>query len=464
MNNRTTIMGEFTSEDSAKWTVTDGVSTGDANKGLPLATRDLTGTQTLDSSRMAVYGIDETTGKMVIKTVNPGTDGGKDITGIPKRETNPSEAQVPGTIAVYEYDTKLTDSNAGYSMGGVNINKYQDVKIKQTWAGIDSTKNMPAQGFVVQDENGKAISPEINVPEGETGVEEREITIPSAKYWTIETEKTPEGQDVVKESKTNQKIEQSLLKDTPIDGKTYSYKEKYNYYSQDDGAYHIYNVMTESTQEKEADFTVLLFDSKDPKKKLSGAKFTLQNAKETIELVTDANGRASFSNVSPGTYTLIENKAPNGYKRDTSAKQIKIDNDGKVSVSGDNIAMQAGKIQTELDHHQYYPSYPSYMNALHYGKIDKNGNIEFYIHLKPEANGYDGSTNKDTRLNLNVLGGTIKSVEVLDVAPKNRNTVKNYMYNQTAENYTGTNLLNAGGANDITSKDDITDGLSLIHI
>uniref|UniRef100_UPI00288BC4C3 SpaA isopeptide-forming pilin-related protein n=1 Tax=Peptoniphilus grossensis TaxID=1465756 RepID=UPI00288BC4C3 len=453
MNNRTTIMGEFTSEDSAKWTVTDGVSTGDVNKGLPLATRDLTGAQELQSSRMAVYGIDETTGKMVIKQAE--TDLNKTI---PEKETNPNEAQVPGTIAVYEYDTNLTDSNAGYSMGGVNINKYQDIKIKQTWAGIDSTKNMPAQGFVVKDESGNVISPEIRVSEGETGVTDREITIPAAKYWNIESVVTPEGKTVVKESKTSQKVVQSLPGNTTIDGKTYSYKEKYNYLAEEDSAFHIYNVMTESTQETDAGFTILKFDSKDPSKKLAGAKFTLQSAKETIELETDANGRASFSNVSPGTYTLIESKAPNGYKVDTSAKRITVSNEGKVSVAGDNIAMQGGKIETELDHHNYEPNYPSYMNALHYGKIDGNGNIEFYIYLKPEANGNDGSTNKDTRLNLNVLGGTITSVEVLDVSPNDRNTVKNNMYNQTAENYTGTNLINAGVPNDIIGKDNITDG------
>ena len=453
MNNRTTIMGEFTSENSAKWTVTDGVSTGDANNGLPLATRDLTGAQELQSSRMAVYGIDETTGKMVIKQAE--TDLNKTI---PEKETNPNEAQVPGTIAVYEYDTNLTDSNAGYSMGGVNINKYQDIKIKQTWAGIDSTKNMPAQGFVVKDESGNVISPEIRVSEGETGVTDREITIPAAKYWNIESVVTPEGKTVIKESKTSQKVVQSLPGNTKIDGKTYSYKEKYNYLAEEDSAFHIYNVMTESTQETDAGFTILKFDSKDPSKKLAGAKFTLQSAKETIELETDANGRASFSNVSPGTYTLIESKAPNGYKVDTSAKRITVSNDGKVSVAGDNIAMQGGKIETELDHHNYEPNYPSYMNALHYGKIDNKGNIEFYIYLKPEANGNDGSTNKDTRLNLNVLGGTINSVEVLDVSPNDRNTVKNNMYNQTAENYTGTNLINAGVPNDITGNDNITDG------
>ncbi|MDU5223201.1 MAG: SpaA isopeptide-forming pilin-related protein [Finegoldia magna] len=443
MNNRTTILGEFAGENTATWTVTDEVSAGDKDIKFPLATRELTGEQSLTSAKMAVYGLDQD-GKMVVKVNETNLNN-----QIPEKGTNPTDFQLPGRIAVYEYKTSLTESEQGYSLSGVNLNKYQDLTIKQTWAGIDSTKKMPDQGFVVKDDKGNAISPEISVSEGQLGETEREITIPAAKYWTIEGEG--------KESKTNQKIVQTLPKDTTIGGKTYSYKEKYNYLSSEDGAYHIYNVMSESTQEKDADFTVIKFDSKDPNKKLAGAKFTLQSANGTIELVTDANGRASFSNVSPGTYTLIENKAPNGYKLDTSAKRITVSNDGKVSVSGDNIAMQGGKIETKLDHHQYYPSYPSYMNALHYGKKNGNGNIEFYIYLKPEANGTDGSTNKNTRLNLNVLGGTINTVEVLDVAPDNRNTVKNHMYNQTAGSYTGTNLINAGVANDITGNDNITD-------
>lgn len=323
MNNRTTIMGEFTSENSVKWTVTDGVSTGDTNNGLPLATRDLTGAQDLTSSKMAVYGINENTGKMVIKKAE--TDLNKTIL---EKETNPNAAQAPGTIAVYEYDTKLTDSNAGYSMGGVNINKYQDLTIKQTWAGIDSTKKMPAQGFVVQDENGNAIFPEVRIPEGQTGKADREITIPSAKYWDIKT--ATDGS--IQESKTNQKVVQDLPKDTTIGGTTYSYKEKYNYLAQEDGAYHIYNVMSQSTQEKDADFTVLKFDSEDPSKKLAGAKFTLQSPNETIELVTDANGRANFSNVSPGTYTLEESEAPEGYTKSNRKWRVTVYDTGNVLI------------------------------------------------------------------------------------------------------------------------------------
>lgn len=455
MNNRTTILGEFSSEKTARWTVTDGVSTGDTNSGLPLATRELRGNQTLSTAKMAVYGLDRNTGKMVVKQSVDAQES--QITAIPQQGKNPSGEQLPGRIAVYEFNTNLDESEYGYSLAGVNINKYQNLKINQTWAGITSDKKMPAQGFEVKDDKGNLLK-SFSVGEGEAGVADRKINLSGVKYWDITEDKTDPNAPKVIANRINHKVVQNLPADETIGGKTYSYKEKYNYLSSEDGAYHIYNVMTESTQEKEADFTVIKFDSKDPNKKLEGAKFTLQSANETIELVTDSNGRAGFSNVSPGTYTLIENKAPNGYKLDTSAKRITVYNDGKVSVSGDNIAMQGGKIETKLDHHQYYPSYPSYMNALHYGKKDGNGNIEFYIYLKPEANGTDGSTNKNTRLNLNVLGGTINTVEVLDVAPDNRNTVKNNMYNQTAGGYTGTNLINAGGANDIAGTKDVTDG------
>ncbi|MDU6064790.1 MAG: hypothetical protein E6Y75_06635, partial [Anaerococcus sp.] len=63
MNNRTTIQGKFKSANEAEWTVTDQVSSGDekepnANKGLPLETRKLEGSQNFKSGKSVVYGID----------------------------------------------------------------------------------------------------------------------------------------------------------------------------------------------------------------------------------------------------------------------------------------------------------------------------------------------------------------------------------------------------------------------
>ena len=121
--------------------------------------------------------------------------------------------------------------------------------------------------------------------------------------------------------------------------------------------------------------------------------------------------------------------------------------------------MQGGKVATVLTRHNYYPSYPSYMNAMHYGSIDEKGNVEFYIYLKPEANSYGGSTDKDTRLNLNLAGGgKIDTVEVLDVAPGDRYTTRNIMQKQTAGTYKGNEVLNKDHANKIIGQDNVTDG------
>lgn len=125
MNNRTTILGEFSSESSATWTITDQVSAGDKDVKFPLATRELTGNQTLASAKMAVYGLD-TDGKMVVKQTV--TDLNRQI---PEKGTNPADVQLPGRIAVYEYKTNLVESEVGYSLSGVNITKYQDIKVNQ---------------------------------------------------------------------------------------------------------------------------------------------------------------------------------------------------------------------------------------------------------------------------------------------------------------------------------------------
>ena len=453
INNRTTILGEFSSDSTARWTVTDQVSTEDKNNGLPIAKRELKGDQTLTSSRMAVYGLNEADGKMVIKQAETQIDD------IPDKEKSPEGQQLPGRIAVYEFNTDIKESEAGYSLSGVNINKYQPIKIKQTWSGIGSNGKMPGQTIEVKDASGNPIASPITLGEGTTGQANREFDLPAVKTWTIGADGS--------ETKISPNIVQNFPQGPTIGDKTYSYKEKYNYYSLQDKAYNIYNVMTESTNEKDADFTIIKTDSKDPKKKLSGAKFTLQSPREKITLETDANGQAGFKNVSPGTYTLIENTAPAGYKLDQTAKQITVSSDGKVSAKGDNISMQGGKIATVTARHNYYPSYPSYMNAMHYGKIDEEGNVEFYIYLKPEADRNGGSTNKDTRLNLNLAGGgTINSVEVIDVAPntryqgyKTRSEVATAMQKQTANDVTGTNLLNvtAQGTPTISGKDNVTD-------
>ena len=132
INNRTTILGEFTSESTAKWTVTDGVSTGDTGTKenpievkLPWETRSL-GNQTFDNGKVAVYGLNAD-GKMAqIGTTSP-------VGSVPSKETNPNTNQAVGNIAVYEYNTNIPDNKNPQTLGGVAISRYQDVNVEQNW-------------------------------------------------------------------------------------------------------------------------------------------------------------------------------------------------------------------------------------------------------------------------------------------------------------------------------------------
>src|SRR5699024_6455536 len=148
MNNRTTILGEFTSESAAKWTVTDAVSTGDdkgtkenpADTKLPWETRKLSDNQTLQQNggKVAVYKIGSD-GKMV-------QDGKtQTVSEIPGKETNPNTDQAVGTIAVYEYNTSINDDREPQTLSGVAISRYEDINIDQHWNLPQGYEKMPAQ-------------------------------------------------------------------------------------------------------------------------------------------------------------------------------------------------------------------------------------------------------------------------------------------------------------------------------
>ena len=443
MNNRTTILGEFSSESSATWTVTDEVSAGDDNIKFPLATRELTGEQSINSAKMAVYGLDQD-GKMVVK-VNE-TDLNNQI---PEKGTNPSDVQLPGRIAVYEYKTSLTESELGYSLSGVNINKYQDIKVNQKWnKSADIQATIPDQKIEVQDQNGNHLKT-YDIKGRNDQVFERDLTLDNVKYFNINSDGTEE------------RIHHKLVQELPTDGQ-YSYTEGYNYQKSDDKIYYILNYIGEDQVEGTATLKVVKKDSKEFDKRLSGAKFTLYNSTYKIELVTDDNGEARFPNLEPGTYTLVENNAPAGYKNNNANTTVTVNNDGTVEVDGEGLSVENGTAKTQFVEHNQYPAWPDYMNAMHYGKVDDNGNIETYIYLKPRSNYKGGSTNRDTRLNLCIDNGEITNVEVFNVYPNQRDSIKNLMEDQdisynTVGNNLGSNQVNQGVKDDITGNKNVLD-------
>lgn len=420
MNNRTTILGEFAKADTARWTVTDGVSTGDDGK-LPLANRQFSQNQTINTSQMAVYGLDAN-GEMVEK------QGVTNLNGtIPAEGTNPEAKQDPGTIAVYEYDTDLqnSDKKQDYILNGVSISKYRDLYVTQIWnLPVDQEhRKMPKQTIKAVASNdpntilGSLDLEEKALAEGET---ERLITIPNVKYWDIDENGNAKNIDY--------KIEQTLPSGTVnIKGTNYKYVENANYYRPDYNDQLIRNTLITAEEQNPVTFKVKKVDSKTGKG-LAGARFKLWKA--DIEVTTDANGEATFTNIVPDNYQLIETKAPNGYKIDQQNKAITINKDGKISLSGNNatITQGIGKTETISD-----PKYPDYMNVMHYGKLDKNGNLEFYIFLKALDQQRGGNTDRKTRLNIDIPGVNISDVAVFDVNSGQRPYVRNAMENQTVD-------------------------------
>ena len=418
MNNRTTIKGEFKSETTGEWTITDAVSTGDTNNGLPLKTRNLEN-QTLNSGKRAVYGINTTNGQMEVK--NKETD----IQNVPVKETDPTGIQAVGNIGVYKFDTKLNTPNdpTDYSVGGVTISKYKDIIVDQHWSLAEGYEKMPAQRLTVKDNKDSELG---GIDLKEENGHQRLVTIQNVRFWNI-------GRDG-KSSMIDHEISQVLPTDViSVADKKYTFKENANYYDVDSKSHQIVNALVEKNDKIPATFTVIKVDANNHEKRIPGANFYLLGA--GIGITTDSNGEATFNNIKPGTYTLKETKAPTGYKLDQEEKTITISDDGKVSVAGKNAQFSSGSGKTDILGHSDFPNWKDFMNTQHYGKVDKNGNLKFYVYLKPYDQRVGGRTDKDTTFNISIPGVNLQNsdIKVYDVSPSKRPDIFASMNNQSVD-------------------------------
>lgn len=424
INNRTTILGEFTSESAAKWTVTDGVSTGDTGTEenpidvkLPWESRTL-GNQTLQQNggKVAVYKINPSTGMMV-------QDGATEVVNkIPEKETNPNTVQAVGNIAVYEYNTNIPDNKNPQTLGGVAISRYEDINVEQNW-NLGQGLKMPEMNLKAVNGSGAEIG-KTKVLESETANPDpaiRNITIQEVKVWNIE--------NGGKFSKNDVKIKQEFPTGNTYNGDTINYYENNNFYDLNKKGYYIHNKATVQKIPKFANFTLIKKDEKG--NPLPGASFKLLGTGEAI-VTTNKGGEIQFSNISPGTYTLFETSAPKGYKLNQEKTTVDVDNNGRISISGSNAKLSIGSNPTVT---VADPTYPDYMNAMQYATKDDQGNVTTYIFLKANSARQGGSTNRNTRISLRVNGGTIENlddVKVYDVNPDTqRGIVKNAMTQQS---------------------------------
>ena len=459
MNNHTTILGEFSSDTSALWTITDQVSSNE-QLSLPLKDRTLEGGQTLkpNGGRMAVYGLD-TEGNMVVK---PGGAGQETtiLDAIPSKGTAPLGLQNPGTIAVYQYDTTLPtpeDKNT-YAVSGVAISKYEDLVINQEWSMPDSSFHMPKQTIKVVDADDKTkVLGKVTAPKDTSKKIQRFITIPGTRYWNIASNGTA--------TRIEHKIDQGIdeLNNDPVvtgDGTVYKYYENVSYFKTDNKIHYIQNMLARVTDETPANFTILKKDE-ETSKALPGAEFKLVSGdKPGLEAATGPDGKARFNNVAPGAYRLFETKAPKGYKLDSTTKYVYVSQLGKVSISGDNMTLEGGANATGTVKD---PNWPDYMNAMHYGTIDGNGNYQFYIYLKALDKVAGGKTDKNTHLSLGIDAGTVSNVEVYDVGPASRSDARRAMSRQSmSQSYSsyGPQVLNQPHTYKITGQENSRDSFT----
>ena len=427
INNRTTIMGEFQNENQSLWTVTDAVSTGDdkdlpsGNKkleGLPLADRNLTD-QSINSSNMAVYVMEsdrnnKNYGKMVVK------QGKTDLNNtIPEKGKNPSGTPRVGTIAVYQYGADLEKPSNNekkiYSLGGVVISKNEDLYIDQNWAMPDGLY-MPEQTIIAKGRDGREVGKVEVTKATDSSLRRRQIILRDAKVWTIDSDG--------KAKRYQPKLEQKFPDGVNYNWRRYVYAQNYNYFVKEDNEYFLHNRADMESYIKSASFTLKKVDENDKPK--GGAKFRLFRG--PIVETDEETGEASFDNIKPGSYSLIEVEAPAGYK---VAKDVDflVDDEGRISLSDDalkrdDVTVEGGKAPTTTIEHK---DWPGYMNVMHYGDIDQNGNVTSYIFLKAIGNKAGGTTDKNTRVNISYSDIRNFDIEVYDVDPSDRNDIRKEM-------------------------------------
>lgn len=450
-SNRTTISGKFIAEDSAEWIVTEEVSTGDQGS-LPLIERNISENQTLASLNVAYYGLDKD-GKMAqFMDKTPRKDN-----PIAAGKLDGEKTFAPGTIAVYEYKTKLADSDKPqtYTLSNGAISKYRDVDVNITWSKRVGNSKYPAEKiFLEEKENDKnkssdkIKSPVVDIPEEKTLQQTSVIItkIPNVKIWNIGQNGEPD------------KIEYNIMQEMPKtghsnDGKEVIYGEVYKRYEPVTGIYEIQNYIVEDKQTTPANITINKTD--EGGKPLSGAKFKLfgiQNTEEqnksetfTIEGISGQDGSIKFNNIPSGIYTLKEERAPEGYTPLSKNETITVNDDGSVEWTNNIITEASFKTENSTTGWKSNPKYyngsfawPGYMNTLDYTEVDKNNNFTSYIMLKPDVNSFrpNGTefsyTDRCTRVSMFGQNLDITDAQIFDVAPSKREEVRNAMYSKNA--------------------------------
>ncbi|MBF7153886.1 SpaA isopeptide-forming pilin-related protein [Bacillus albus] len=252
----------------------------------------------------------------------------KDGKKVAELKTDESGKVMSPKLPLGEYTVKETKAPEGYKLSNkewkVTIqNEKEVVKVEAENERIlgslqiiktddkDQAKRLAGAEFTLKDTQGKVVKEGITTDK--SGIVKVDGLVPGE--YTLEETKAPEGYEL-----TKQVIHVTVDGEKVIDVKVTNSKSL-------------------------GQFEIVKVDANDKTKVLSDAEFEVyKDGKKVETLRTDKNGKVTSQKLEPGTYTLKETKAPQGYKLLKEEIEVVVEANKVVQVQVEN-AKELGSLQ-----------------------------------------------------------------------------------------------------------------------
>ena len=294
----------------ARWIVTDHVTT-QYERSLPFDTKELSN-QDLESLKVSFYTPDEN-GKLVQLGET------EDLTNDYPLSQGSLFAHPPiGTIAVYEYVTKLQGDpyKTEYALGDTKLGELtEEYTIKKEWQGITNETEIPAIDVTLTGSDNIT-----NITTRLSGVldrDRRETTKVILPKWTL-NKNAEQGLDY-------SKIEYKVSEEKIVNGVDYTNLAS-NVIEHLKEIELVNKVVKEPTP---GSLTVELLET-DSDSPLDNVEFIISGPEIEKTARTGSDGKILFDKLPEGTYTLVQNDVKTGYRKPEDMGHIQVDPEGNI--------------------------------------------------------------------------------------------------------------------------------------
>lgn len=323
-DNKQTVRGYYTDlvdgkPTKARWIVTDHVTTQN-EQSLPFDTRNLTN-QDLESLKVSFYTPDES-GKLVKLGET------EDLTNEYPLNQGSLFAHPPiGTIAVYEYVTKLQGDpyETEYALGDTKLGELtEEYTIKKEWQGITNGTEIPAIDVTLTgSDNITSVTTRLS---GVLDQDRRETTKVNLPKWTI-SQNTEQGLDY-------SKIEYKVSEEKIGSGTNYTNLAS-NVIEHLKEIELVNKVVNKPTP---GSLTIELLES-NKNTPLDNVEFIISGPEIEKKARTGSDGKILFDKLPQGTYTLVQNESKQGYRKPENKGHIQVNSEGNITwTKGELIA------------------------------------------------------------------------------------------------------------------------------